>query len=818
MNNKNNNKKIKYNEVDVIQHLKFIDVVKTLSDGVIVIDDKRNIIYASSNANTIFGYTSDELIGKSHDILVPMQSKEKHRNNCIHYFLKPKTMPIGGIHKELKGLRKNGTEFYIDVGISPVNTERGLLAISIVRDISEYKKAQDKLMESEKRMKSTLDSMLEGCQIIGYDWRYLYVNDAITKQGRKTKEVLLGRTMMEVYPGIENTEMFLYLRRCMEERTSHHMENEFTFPDGFKSWFELSIQPVPEGIFILSININERKKYEKALENKKQELIYQNKLTSDFLNILEITATSLNFHEALNKIMPFICNLMESNNCVAYCLDAREETLQPSHQLNLSKDSLAYFMSSAITLCQYKTFMMNHRVNFLQNTKPFISHLPEQVRDLLKTTNTKSFLMIPITYEGEIQSLLIITYSKNKIFNGKKKELANKLQKHLESSFMAHRHSLNLLYKTMNSTQQLEMSEAMSSIDRSILTSTTEEEIIYGTIKLFGKVLPIEIIEILKFNAERKCFVLIASYEKDRIRINIDETLKTDALKSFMSIKFGIPAYYSNLPGENIIEPYEKGFFNRDYKSLLVIPLLSKGDLTGLISIGNSKAAAYSPDHLLIAQRLGNQIAVALSNTELIKQLQDLLIGTVNSLATALDAKSPWTQGHSQRVSNVAVSLGKQLRLNDDELYNLRIASLFHDVGKIGTYDILLDKPDKLSDKEFALIKNHPVKTYEILVPIPRLEKIGKIAKHHHEKWDGSGYPDGLAGDNIPFFSRIITLADAYDAMSSDRPYRKKFSIDKIIDEIQNLSGSQFDPEIADVFISVIRKQPKEFRQKAKAA
>ncbi len=132
-------------------------------------------------------------------------------------------------------------------------------------NLTERKRAEEALRESEKHLRNTLDSMLEGCQIIGFDWRYLYVNDAVARHGRRAKEELLGHTMMEMYPGIEETEMFAALRRCMGKRIPHHMENEFTFPDGSKGWFELSIQPVPEGIFILSLDITDRKRAEEEL-------------------------------------------------------------------------------------------------------------------------------------------------------------------------------------------------------------------------------------------------------------------------------------------------------------------------------------------------------------------------------------------------------------------------------------------------------------------------------------------------------------------------------------------------------------------------
>ena len=134
----------------------------------------------------------------------------------------------------------------------------------------ELRKAVKALRKTQERYQSALDNMLEGFQIIGFDWRYLYVNDAVARHGRQTKKSLLGHTMMEMYPGIEDTEMFGLLRECMAKRTSHSMKNEFVFPNGSTGWFELRIEPVPEGILILSIDITEREEMEKALRESEE--------------------------------------------------------------------------------------------------------------------------------------------------------------------------------------------------------------------------------------------------------------------------------------------------------------------------------------------------------------------------------------------------------------------------------------------------------------------------------------------------------------------------------------------------------------------
>ncbi len=148
--------------------------------------------------------------------------------------------------------------------VSSFSPKKGYF-VALFEDITERKKAEERLKSSEERYRSTMDSMLEGCQIIGYDWRYIYINDFAERHNRRPKQELLGKRYMEMWPGIESTNVFAVIKRCLEQRNPYNIENEFTFPDGSIGWFDLRIEPVPEGVFILSIDISERKKAEKAL-------------------------------------------------------------------------------------------------------------------------------------------------------------------------------------------------------------------------------------------------------------------------------------------------------------------------------------------------------------------------------------------------------------------------------------------------------------------------------------------------------------------------------------------------------------------------
>jgi len=195
---------------------------------------------------------------------------------------------------------------------------------------------------------------------------------------------------------------------------------------------------------------------------------------------------------------------------------------------------------------------------------------------------------------------------------------------------------------------------------------------------------------------------------------------------------------------------------------------------------------------------------------ELYTKMRKVYLDTIRALAAAIDAKDPYTKGHSERVAETSVALAQELNLTDKDIENIEYTALLHDIGKIGIADNILGKNSSLTDKEFDKIKEHPVMGAKIVEPVDFLKNSYEAIYHHHEKYNGAGYPDGLKEKDIPLLSRIIAVADAYDAMGSDRPYRKKLSKDKILKELKDQAGKQFDPEIVKVLISVLDREREE--------
>ncbi len=245
-------------------------------------------------------------------------------------------------------------------------------------------------------------------------------------------------------------------------------------------------------------------------------------------------------------------------------------------------------------------------------------------------------------------------------------------------------------------------------------------------------------------------------------------------------------------------------------ESLLAIPLISKEATKGVLLLGDPQPAQFGAESVFAIEKIAAQMAVALENARLYEELRDLFIGTVTSLANAIDAKSPWTKGHSERVMRTAAGIAREMGLSEQEIERVRLAGLLHDIGKIGVIEAVLEKPESLSEDEFPPLRLHPEKGVAILSPIDQLQEVLPGILYHHERYDGTGYPRGLKGKKIPLEARIVTVADAFDAIISERPYKRAYSVAEALAELRKCAGSQFDPAVVENLVAYIEKKGKE--------
>jgi len=234
----------------------------------------------------------------------------------------------------------------------------------------------------------------------------------------------------------------------------------------------------------------------------------------------------------------------------------------------------------------------------------------------------------------------------------------------------------------------------------------------------------------------------------------------------------------------------------------------SSEQVLGVITVLSlASTDAFDNDDLEMLRTVGSLIAVAVANARMEERQRSTFVRTLESLATALEARDEYTRGHSQRVCEVSMMIGERMGLSLEALEELRVGTILHDIGKIGVPDAILNKKDRLTDEEFTVMKSHPVIGYEICKPLRLSEGILLIIRNHHEKLDGSGYPDGLRGGELPLSLRVVCVADAFDAMSSKRPYRGVMEMHAVMAELSRCAGTQFDPVVVESLKDLIKSE-----------
>jgi HD-GYP domain-containing protein (c-di-GMP phosphodiesterase class II)/sensor domain CHASE-containing protein len=237
-------------------------------------------------------------------------------------------------------------------------------------------------------------------------------------------------------------------------------------------------------------------------------------------------------------------------------------------------------------------------------------------------------------------------------------------------------------------------------------------------------------------------------------------------------------------------------------RSFLVVPLARQEGVIGALTVGFCDPHDFGPEELPLLTTIGGQIAIALQNAEAYEKLDRMYLETVTALAAAMEAKDQYTASHADSLATMAVAVGGRLGLSDGELRMLQYAAVLHDIGKIGIPGNILNKPAELTREEFETMAQHTIIGERIISRIDYLVPIARIIRSAHERWDGAGYPDGYHGEEIPLSSRILLVCDAFDAMTTDRPYRAALPIDEALGELARHAGSQFDPRVVDVFLA----------------
>ncbi len=348
--------------------------------------------------------------------------------------------------------------------------------------------------------------------------------------------------------------------------------------------------------------------------------------------------------------------------------------------------------------------------------------------------------------------------------------------------------------------RQFQTLRAINDIDQAILSALNRDSVVSTALSRMGNLLP------------SACFA-IAFFEQSSsgsplVQITVRET-RSDSQRTFAK-SVASSSEVENLQQSRSIQvlldlegapSFLRPVMDLGMSCAFVFPILLEKKLFAAFVCGQSTVDPMPVDDVRHAIQVTDQLAVAFSNVKLIEGMEQLHLGTITALARAIDAKSAWTLGHSERVTHLAMKIGAAMGLPSRELQTMHRGGLLHDVGKIGTDALILDKPGMLEPKELQLMRDHVQIGLRILEPIAAFADALPIVAQHHEWFNGGGYPAGLAGEAISLHARIFAVADCYDAMVSDRPYRKGMPVHRVLEILKSKSGTQFDPKVIDVFM-----------------
>jgi putative nucleotidyltransferase with HDIG domain len=355
--------------------------------------------------------------------------------------------------------------------------------------------------------------------------------------------------------------------------------------------------------------------------------------------------------------------------------------------------------------------------------------------------------------------------------------------------------------------KQFKTLTTITEIDRAILSTLDTDNIVEVVLNRIHDILPCDCISVILFYFGDQDSALTYMREKNSA---IGKEVETVLLKPIDTRELYLNPEFLIIDGGHKAPDFLAPLAKRGNKSFLVLPLFVNQVLTGIIALGYQTPPTYEQEDINLARQLADQVAVALSNTRLVEDLEQLYWGSLTALARAIDAKSPWATGHSERVTKLVVKIGAAMGLPSEELDVLHRGGLLHDIGKIGVPADILDKTGKLTAREKDFIREHVRWGARILEPIAAFAEIMPIVLQHHEHFDGSGYPEGLAGEAIHLGARIFAVADTFDSLTSHRPYREAASKEKAIEIITQEAGSQFDPKVVQAFLEIIAAENKE--------
>jgi PAS domain S-box-containing protein/putative nucleotidyltransferase with HDIG domain len=887
-------------------------------DAIIAVDEDQHLILFNQGAEQIFGYRADEVLGQPLNLLVPPRFHEAHRRHLRRFSAAPEAARRMGERLEIFGRRKDGREFPAEASISKLHQEGTTTFTVILRDITQRKRAEEALRESERQMRALVASLDD--IVFEFDEEGTYLNVWARDESllARPKAEVLGRRIVEVL-GEENGRPFTEaVKRVLASGQVEDMEYPLDVTGG-RRWFLARISPILSAagpgrtVSMLVRDITQRKRVEekqrlsdeilqrvKALvlvADAQGQIVYVSPAAKEILGyepaeLLGERWWELSRSEAADTARekeyvsraargeipisdePYERTILardrqphtivwqdakgpqglligvghditeqqrtkadisrrlaelEAVNRISTAMRAAQtlEEMLP----RLMDEMLAVLGTDAGAIWLYHAVSLELRLAIARGWFTQLTIAPikpgEGIAGAVFATGeayiSREFAgdsriqgaaraqvpagsggaCVPIRTAHEIVGVLFVSVPLPRTLTPEETRLLTILAEIAGNAI----HRTRLHEQT---EQRLQRLTALRSIDRAITSSLDLHVTLDIILEQITGQLRVDAADVLLYNRHLHTLEYAAGrgfrgrgVEQSRVRLGEGHAGRAAVERRVVSA--------TNLAASGTEFARAGLLAGEGFVAYYGIPLVAKGLVTGVLDIFSRTPLQPDEEWLGFLEALAGQAAIAVDNATLFNSLQrsnlELSLAydaTIEGWSHALDLRDKETEGHTQRVTEMTLSLARAVGMNEAELVHVRRGALLHDIGKMGIPDGILLKPGPLTEEEWVIMRRHPVYAYEMLSPIAYLRPALDIPYGHHEKWDGTGYPRGLKGEEIPLAARIFAVADVWDALSSDRPYRPAWPEAKVREHIRTLAGSHFDPNMVKVFLRLM--------------
>ncbi len=730
--------------------------LESAANAIVITDVDGNIQWANPAFSALTGYSLDEALGQNPRVLKSGQHDEAFYKNMWD------TIIAGKVWRgELINKRKNGSLYTEKMTIAPFSSDGGKISnfVAIKEDITERKEAEEALRKSEERYRNIYTRVEDVIYETDYYGSITGVSPSVEKHSGYRPEELIGQNVTDffVYP-----DEYAALDSAMEA-------------EGSVNDFELNMRKKNGDVIVVSItshivfnedghpvktegvlrDITERKRTEKALRESEKR------------------------YRLLFDLLPYGGEILDTNGIIINCspstarmLGYEMSELIGKHAFELfDPDSLKVVRKKFSQLLKGKPQSADVRMIRKDGTKLNVLRAAQPILD--DKGNVEAFLTLSVNITERVQA---------------------------EKAIQQYLRRLDALHKIDQAiTSSLDLKITLSVLLDQLLTQL---EVDAAAVLLYEKA------------SQTLTFSQVKGFRSTDIH---HTSLRLGKRHAGVAALQRRPVFIPDLnqPGAGFSEPSR--FKEEGFVAYYGVPLIAKGALVGVLEIFHRSTLDPEDEWVEFLKTLAGQAAIAIDNIILFDGLQrsnmELALAydaTIEGWARTLELHDVETEGHSRRVVDLTITLALKMGMKDKEMANIYRGALLHDIGKMGIPDRIMQKSKPFTNEERQIIQQHPVYAYELLFPIEYLRPALDIPYCHHEKWDGTGYPRGLQGKQIPLAARIFAVVDVWDALRSDRPYRKAWSKEKALKHIEEQSGIYFDPQIVDIFLEHIRSQQKE--------